>query len=253
MDCVVIAGGRPEPADPLYVYTKGKAKAFLKIGGRPLIYYVIRALLEAQAIERIVVVGLEPGTDLGLEGALEYMPDQGNMIANGLAGLARIQAIRPAGRHILFSSADIPAISSTIVDELVASCRPYDKAAYYFMVERHVMEQHFPGSKRTYVSLKGMKVAGADMFIADGRLAVGNTELLYMLAAGRKQAWKLARIVGTTTLFSLLLGRLTLPDIEQRASKVVGAPVSVRLTDHAQLAMDVDKPEQLQALREQEW
>lgn len=253
MDCVVVAGGRPEPVDPLYDYTKGGPKALLEIGGRPLIYYVIRALLAAQTVERIVVVGLELETDLGLAGTLEYIPDQGDLIANGLAGLARIQALRPTGRHILFSSADIPAINGAIVDELVTSCRPYDKSVYYFMVERQAMEQHFLGSKRTYVSLQGMKVAGADMFVADGRLAAGNTDLLYALAAGRKQAWKLARLVGLTTVTKLLLHRLTLTEIEQRAEEIVGAPISVRLTNHAQLAMDVDKPRQLHLLQNGKW
>jgi hypothetical protein len=47
----------------------------------------------------------------------------------------------------------------------------------------------------------------------------------------------------------LWLRRLTLAGIERRAETLLGAPVSVQLTGHAQLAMDVDKPEQLRLLR----
>ena len=249
MDCVVVAGGRPDASDPLFSYTQGRPKALLEIKGRPLIHYVLRSLLESTSIDRIVVVGLERAALPSFDGQVEYMAVQGGMIANGLTGLARLQTGRPATRHVLFSSADIPAVDSAIVDDIVTTCRPYDKAAYYFMVERQVMESLYPGSKRTYVRLKGMAVAGADMFIADARLANGNSQLLHALAAGRKQAWKLAKIVGPTTLLSLWLHRLTLTGIEHRAERVVGAPVSVRLTNHAQLAMDVDKPEQLRLLR----
>ena len=171
------------------------------------------------------------------------------MITNGLAGLAHLESRRPGTRHVLFSSADIPAVNSEIVDDIVSTCRPYDKAAYYFMVDRQVMESLYPGSNRTYVAMKDMAVAGADMFIADARLADGNSQLLHAMAAGRKQAWKLAKIVGPATLLSLWLHRMTLAGIERRAERVLGAPVSVRLTSHAQLAMDVDKPGQLRLLR----
>jgi molybdopterin-guanine dinucleotide biosynthesis protein A len=250
MDCVVVAGGRPESDDPLFAYTQGKPKALLELAGGPLIHHVLSSLLDSSEIDRIVVVGLEP-TDLQrFAGSLASISDQGSLIANGLAGVAYLQSQRPGIRHILFTSADIPAVNNAIVDDIVSSCRPYDRSAYYFMVERQVMESHYPGSNRTYVPLKDMAVAGADMFIADARLADGNSQLLQAMAAGRKQAWKLARIVGPSTLLSLWLHRLTLTDIERRAEKVLGAPVSVRLTDHAQLAMDIDKPEQLLLLRE---
>lgn len=253
IDCVVVAGGRPDSSDPLYEYTQGKPKALLEIGGSTLIQYVLRSLLGATSIDHIVVVGLEQSALPDLEGPIDYVADQGGLVANGLAGLAHLQSLRPGARHILFSSADIPAVSSAIVDDIVSSCRPFDQAAYYFMVERQVMESLYPGSNRTYITLKDKAVAGADMFIADARLAEGNSHLLHDMAAGRKQAWKLARIVGPVTLISLWMHRLTLAGIEQRAERVLGAPVSVQLTRHAQLAMDIDKPEQLRLLRDLNW
>lgn len=249
MDCVLIAGGRPAPQDPLYDETQGKPKALLEIDGRPIVEFVLQALLEAQSIDRVVLVGLDSGTDLNLNQAADMIADQGGLVANGLAGLSRLQEDRPETRHVLFSSADIPAVNSFIVDDIVTACRPFDKAAYYFMVDRRTMEGSFPDSGRSFVSLKDMQVAGADMFIADARLAGDNPHLIHEMAAGRKRPWKLARIVGPGTLLALWLHRLTLAGIERRAERVIGRPVSVQLTAHAQLAMDVDKPEQLLLLR----
>lgn len=249
MDCVLVAGGRPAPDDPLYPHSKGGPKALLAINGRPLIDYVLRAMLLAQSVDRIVVVGL-PAHVLDSYGPrVEFIDDQGGMVANGLAGLSRVKERNAATRYVLFASADIPAATGVMIDDVVERCRPLDYGAYYFMVERRVMEEEYPGSNRTYVKLKDLEVAGADIVIADARLAAGNTQLLTDLSAGRKQAWKLARLAGLSTIFALITGRLTLRGIERRAARVLGTPVSVSLLPYPQLAMDVDRPEQLLLMR----
>jgi GTP:adenosylcobinamide-phosphate guanylyltransferase len=186
MDCVLVAGGRPGPQDPLYDETQGKPKALLEIDGRPIVEFVLNALLRAQSVDRIVLGGLDVGTKLNIDRPPEMIVDQGGLVANGLAGLSRLLEQQPETRHVLFSSADIPSVTSLIVDDVVAACRPFDKAAYYFMVDRRTMERRFPDSERTFVQLKDMQVAGADMFIADARLASDNRRLLHDMAAGRK-------------------------------------------------------------------
>ncbi len=44
MDAIVIAGGIPEPGEPLYPYTQGKPKATLEISGKPMAQWVLDAL-----------------------------------------------------------------------------------------------------------------------------------------------------------------------------------------------------------------
>lgn len=249
MNCVLVAGGRPGPQDPLYAETQGRPKALLEINGRPIVEFVLEALLGARSVDRVVLVGLDVHTELNVDRVPEMIADQGGLVANGLAGLSRLTELEPKSSHVLFSSADIPAVTGLIIDDLVAACHPLDKAAYYFMVERRTMERCFPDSGRTFVRLKDMQVAGADMFVADARLAGENPRLVHDMAAGRKRPWKLARIVGPGTLFALWLHRLTLAGIERRAARVIGNPVSIQLTTHAQLAMDVDRLDHLQLLR----
>ena len=94
-----------------------------------------------------------------------------------------------------------------------------------------------------------MDVAGADLIIADARIA-DNSQLFEAISAGRKQPWKLARIAGLSTILALLTRRLTLDGIQRRATRVLGAPVSVSLLNYPQLAMDIDKPDQLLQLRD---
>jgi hypothetical protein len=224
------------------------------MAGRPLLDYVLQALLQARGIDRVVVAGLPAAlaAEHGLtpDGArVEFIDDKGGMITNALAGLARHRERRPDTRHVLFASADIPTATGPMIDDVLDRCRPFLAAAYYFMVEREVMERAYPGSNRTYTRLRDMDVAGADLVIADARIA-DNTQLFEDIAAGRKQPWKMARIAGLSTILALLARRLTLVGIQRRATQVLGAPVSISLLDYPQLAMDVDKPEQLLLLRD---
>jgi NDP-sugar pyrophosphorylase family protein len=254
MDCVIVAGGRPAADDPLYPYSQGQPKALLEVAGRPLLDYILQALLQARSVERIVVAGLPArlARDHGVAGPesrVEFVDDQGGMIANALAGLALHRQRRPQTRHVLFTSADIPAATGPMIDQVLERCRPFAAAAYYFMVDRTVMEEFYPGSSRTYTRLRDKEVAGADLVIADARIA-DNRQLFEDIAAGRKRPWKMARIAGLTTILALLARRLTLESIQRRATRVLGEPVSVSLLEYPELAMDVDKPEQLRLLRD---
>ena len=254
MDCVIVAGGRPALDDPLYPHTQGQPKALLEVAGRPLLDYIVQAMLQARSVERIVVAGLPEALARahGVAGRghqVQFVDDQGGMIANALAGLALHRQRRPDTRHVLFASADIPAATGLMIDRVLDQCRPFTSAAYYFMVERGAMERAYPGSNRTYTRLRDMEVAGADLVIADAHIA-DNSQLFEAIAAGRKQPWKMARIAGLSTILALLAHRLTLEGIQRRSSRVLGAPVSVSLLDHPELAMDVDKPNQLLLLRD---
>ena len=59
LECIVPAGGRPEPGDDLWPHTGGRPKALLELADRPMVRWVIDALLAARSIERIILVGLE--------------------------------------------------------------------------------------------------------------------------------------------------------------------------------------------------
>ena len=44
MDAVVLAGGIPQPNEPLYSYSHGEAKALIDMAGKPMIQWVLDAL-----------------------------------------------------------------------------------------------------------------------------------------------------------------------------------------------------------------
>ncbi|MDX1662497.1 MAG: NTP transferase domain-containing protein, partial [Candidatus Promineifilaceae bacterium] len=59
MDCIVVAGGRLSPGEPLYPYGPKQPKALLEVGERTMLEMVVVALQASEYVDRVVVVGLE--------------------------------------------------------------------------------------------------------------------------------------------------------------------------------------------------
>jgi molybdopterin-guanine dinucleotide biosynthesis protein A len=249
MDCIITAGGNPEPGDPLYPYTQGNSKALLDMNGRTMLERVVDALQESQYVEEIVIIGL--GSDLGMQfrRPVHHLPDQGGLVSNAIAGIDWLIENRPEATEFLGCSADIPLISGNMVDAYIDSCRPFDQAFYYILVTKETMESRFPGSNRTFVKLRDADVAGGDVVIMRFDIALANRKLWEQMANARKHAWQIARAVGLRVLLKLLIRRLSVADIEATSARLIGSPVKVVFEQHAEMAMDADKPHQVELLR----
>ncbi len=250
MDCVITAGGLAQPGDPIYPYTQGKPKALIDMHGRTMLERVVDALQDAKSIDQVIVVGLGDDMGMNFKRPLLHLPDQGSLVGNAISGIRLARSQNPDNEMVLVGSADIPTITPEMIDEFVESCRPFDKAMYYNFVTQEVMEQRFPGSNRTFVKLKGVRVAGGDMMMVRVTLADSHHDLWEALAHGRKHAWKLARIVGFRFLLKFLLRQVGPADIETTFERIIGQPTKVLLSPHAEMAMDGDKPHQVDLLQE---
>jgi GTP:adenosylcobinamide-phosphate guanylyltransferase len=249
VDCIISAGGIPREGDPLFEQTRGKPKALLEIGGKPMVQWVLDALASVQRIERIIMVGLSAKDGISSAKLVSFVPNHGSLLNNVIAGVDRLLEINPTVQQVVMSSADIPLLTSAIVDEFLDLCADFSLDAYYGVVERTLMESRFPDSRRSYIHLTDGDFAGADIFVINPQIVYTNRQFWENLAAGRKSVFKLARTIGLGTLLELLLRRLSLAEMEERvmkAIKLTGRAVKVR---HAELGMDVDKPFQLEICR----
>lgn len=253
MHCLILAGGSNNPGDPLFAYTQGAPKALLTVGDRTLLEWVVTAVQESRYVDEVVVIGIDAATAeaaaLRFPRPVHFLPDAGGMVANMRAGTDYIAQQWPDTGIILGASADIPTITGAIVDDFIRACEPWDRAVYYTFVTRETMEARFPGANRTYTRLADMDVAGGDMTMAQVGVLRQNEPLVLAATGARKHPWRVARIVGWRFLLRFALRRVTLSEIEATASRVLGKPVAVLLSPHAELAMDADKPHQVDLLR----
>jgi hypothetical protein len=203
-------------------------------------------------VDALLITGLQEADLDGLQlpPLLAVLPDLGGLVANMRAALQWRLDHGRNGSEILMATGDIPLLTPAVVDAFVEQCRPFDRLIYYNLVTRETMEAAFPGSKRTFVRLRDAEVAGGDLLLARAAVTECDPMLWEALTSGRKHAWRLARLAGPLTLLRLLTHRLTVAEIERVASRIFGAPVGVLLSPHAALAMDADRAEQVELLRE---
>ncbi|MBK8984972.1 MAG: nucleotidyltransferase family protein [Chloroflexi bacterium] len=249
MDCVIIAGGLAAPEDPMYALTQGKPKALLPMGDRTMLERVVDAMHNAKSVDDVAVIGL--GSDMGMtfQRPVYHLPDHGSLVGNIIAGLTWARQRRPGVTAVLGASADVPLLTGPMVDELVAMCQPFDAGLYYTYATREIMEKRFPHSNRTFVKLKGMEISGGDIGIMNPATIDNNEELFDALANARKHAWKIARVVGFGLLLKFLFRRLGIKEIEEEGRRVLGVPIRAVSLPYAEMAMDADKPHQVEMLR----
>lgn len=250
MDALITAGGIPQPGEPLYDYTRGAPKAMLDIMGKPMIQWVLDAVEGASTVERAVVIGLSPEDRLFSTKVAAYLPSAGGMVANIRAGVAKIVELNPNANYVLLISSDIPTIKAEMIDWVVRTALESDHEVYYNVVTRHAMEQRFPGSKRSYTRLRDVEVCGGDMNMIKISLVTQQNELWDKLVAARKNVFKQAALIGYDTLFLLLFRLVSLDGAVKRASQRLNVRGRAIVCPYAEVGMDVDKPHQLELVRE---
>lgn len=250
MNAIVIAGGIPLPEDPLYIYTEGRSKAMLEIAGKPMVQWVLDALSASQKVENVIVIGMSEKTGVTCTKPTFYVPNQGRMLANIVAGVEKSLEINPEKEHVLIVSSDIPGLKGEMVDWLVEQVEQTPADIYYGVVPREVMDRRYPNSKRTWTRLKEMEVCGADINACHVRMATEHLDLWEDLIGNRKSPLKQVMKLGLDTVLLLLLRQLTIEEVVQRASQRLGIQGRAILWPWAEAGMDVDKPHQLEIMRQ---
>lgn len=256
MDAIVIAGGIPKSGDPLYAYSQGKPKALIHINGRPMIVWVLDALNEAQTVNELVVVGIDDPADqeqiqAEIDSSLKFLPNAGGLVSNGLKGLDYVYSKNQQHVPVIGCSSDIPHMQAHMIDDLVERCQPLDRILYYAAVTPEILEETYPNAKRTFANFAGQKLAGADIFVSNTRMLETNEALWNKVINARKNPLAMAWAVGLWPLFKLAIGRMTVEDAAALAGHRLedSRPMGVIYTPFAQLAMDGDKPHQIDILR----
>lgn len=249
MDAIVTAGGIPLPEDPLYIYTQGHSKAMLDVGGKPMIQWVLDALCASEKVNNIIILGMTEKNGLITSKPTYYLPNEGRMLANIVAGIQKSLELNRETEYALIVSSDIPALTSEMVDWLVNEIEKTPADIYYGVIPRDVMEKRFPDSRRTWTHLKDMDVCGADINASHVRMATEHLDTWEELIGKRKSPLKQAATIGFDTLFLMVLRQLTLNNLVRRVSGRIGIRGKAIVWPWAEAGMDVDKPHQLEIMR----
>ncbi|HFQ95557.1 MAG TPA: hypothetical protein ENK30_03195 [Anaerolineae bacterium] len=246
---VVLAGYSTEKPDPLAAAMGMDRKTLIPIAGKPMVYWVVKALRESSRIDQIYIVGMSEKDNVDFGTDIIYVPNQNAHFENVMAGVDAVQAHQPDAEFMLFASGDIPALHSETVNWFVETCENMDGDFFYSVVEKDVMEAAFPDSRRSYVPVKEGKFCGGDLFFVRIAIAHNNQDLVRELLARRKSVFQQARLLGFRVIIKFLFRRLSVKDAEDLSERLLQARGKVVISPYADLGMDVDKPHQLELVR----
>ena len=186
LDAVVLAGTHQNPKRLI----SGRNKAFLKVGGQALIRYVVAALVDAESIDQIFVVG--PAEELleelaGFSPRVRVIAQRGKMLSNCWAGIEASEdrhrhdpAISVQDRPLLIISCDLPLVTARSIDDFVSRCARVDNTSekpYAMLVgvvdEPGVKPFHPTGGKlgikRPFVELECGRLRLANIYVGRPR------------------------------------------------------------------------------------
>jgi hypothetical protein len=172
------------------------------------------------------------------------------MLANIVTGVNKSLELNKKNEYVLIVSSDIPAIKGDMVDWLINTSMETKDDLYYGVCPREVMETRYPTSKRTYTKLKEMELCGADINVIHVSMTTDHLDTWEQLIGNRKSPLRQAAVIGWDTLFQLATRQFTLQGLVERASQRIGIKGRAIVWDKAEPCMDVDKPHQLELMRE---
>lgn len=237
---LVLAGSRG-PDDPMAKAAGVRHKAFIDIGGEPMLARVLRALRETDGIGEIFVVIEAPELLAGL--AVTPLPAAGSPALSVAEALSRIDAAA-----VLVTTADHALATTTMFRHFLDHC-PADGDVTAAVATRDVILAGYPDSKRTWLTFRDRAVSGCNMFLLRQPRAANVARFWRQMEEHRKRPWRMAAMLGIGNLIAFALRRLTLEQMLARLGRRVGARLAVVEMPMAEAAIDVDKPEDLALVR----
>ncbi len=239
VSAIVLGGG----SDDLSKQTGVASKALVPIQGKPMAYHVLRALKHSKSVSFISYVGQ---ADASFASFADALLPAGESMASSLALGSGAALAKHPKQPLLVLSADVPWLTPNAVDKLVQTTPDVD--LIYPIVSKEVSERQFPGQKRTYVKMAEGKFTGGNVIVISVEMLPKLLGVLNQLHAARKNPLGLARLFGVDIIFKLLMGTLTILEVEARAKKILGADMKAWISDDASLGADVDKASHLQGI-----
>ncbi|MBV8117038.1 MAG: NTP transferase domain-containing protein [Candidatus Eremiobacteraeota bacterium] len=236
MTCIVLAGG---PRDAVaQLDPDAPNKAFLPVGGVPLVERTLGALRAAPSVGRIIVVAPESAHNHAALRLADEVRADGRRIRDSLrSGLSGL----PQDELVLVTASDLPVLTAASIEDFVARARCCNAALVYGCVERSVHERKFPGVPHTWARLRDGVYCGTG-FVAMKPLIYSSLErFIERLGHARKNPLRLASLFGWDVLLRFLTRSLSIGQAEARASALLDAPVRAAISPYPELAVNVDR------------
>jgi len=242
-DAIVLAGGGGEPGLDPGLPNKG----FIPLAGRPLVAHVVRALQSARGVGRIAAVGPAEPLRAVLPPEITPVDDAGGIMDNVVRA---ITILGPAARTLVVAS-DIPLLTPRAVEDFLSACENNSADFHYAIVPQEVVERAYPGARKTFVRVADGTFTGGSVMLFNPAVVDRVRTFVDKVLAARKKPWLLAQLFGWSVVMKFASGRLSIAEMQEKVTEILGVTARAVISPHPELALDVDagKPENLAIIR----
>jgi len=243
LTAIVLAGGQRDEVcrdDPAAIN-----KAFVHVGGAPLVTHALRALREAASIHTIIAVTPNAAPKDALMLADERR-ESGERFQDSLAnGLQDLDADTP----VLLCASDLPALTPMAVDDFVERAVQHDCDIAYGYLDQALHDVHYPHIRHTWARFREGVFCGTGLCLIRPRALPALLQIMHVVTAARKNPWRLASLFGPKILMHYALGILSIHEVEDRASIILGCRARGIASNFPESAINIDRYSDLQLHR----
>lgn len=235
MEAIVLAGGKEK-------------KALMELGNKPLISYVLEALLASRYIEKIFVVG--DGLPLPENERIVSISEGRDFIDNLKRGIENCK-----GEYVLVCSADLPFLTASAVDRFIEKALPLKADFAYPTVSKEVFERKAPNIDKTFVTLKEGRFAGGNVVLLNRDFVLRRWDVIEKAYEVRKSPLQIAFFLGFEFFIRFLLQQVGIPalplsQVERLMSRALKGKIRSVLVDYPHLSADIDDEDDLRWAKE---
>lgn len=238
-DALILAGGVLDTK--LRQFGNVSSKAFLELGDKSMLEYVVDALRGSGVVSRLFIVAPDENMPISLNGGFAGIIRSGNTLFESLNH--GIKGIPNPSSKILICAADSPLISPKAVSNFVSSSEEFEADLYYPFVEKHDSETMFPGLPHTWVMLHEGVFCGGGMIILNPARFKSLAEFAKKITTYRKTPWKLITLFGFWNAVKFAIKKLKIAELELKGTQLLGFPVKGIRSPDPEIAFNVDDPE----------
>jgi CTP:molybdopterin cytidylyltransferase MocA len=242
LTALILAGSRPDAADPVAESEGVPHKVLATVGGVTLLERVVQTLRETGA-DTVAVSADHPAVEAEARrlGATLLPTAPGPSQSVGLA-------FERFGAPLLVTTGDHPLLRSEWIEELVNKI-PAGADVALMLARRDLVEAAAPHTRRTWLSFADGQWSGCNLFLLASPAAERAISTWKQVEADRKRPWRIARRLGWGTLWSYWRGKLTLAEAIACLAHTVGVSAALVPASNGRAAIDVDKPDDLELVR----
>ncbi len=240
---LILAGSRGGEVDPAAAYAGVAHKGLIVLQGRTLLDRVLGAV-QAAGAQTVGVSANDETISAALAGAnVKVLPPSAGpsqSVADGATTL---------GFPLVVTTVDHALLKPEWITQFVADT-PSDADVAVLLASEDRVQAAAPQTKRTYLKFRDGRYSGCNLFLLRNETALNVIAVWRKVEALRKQPWKIAAMLGPGFLLRYALGLLTLDEAVARLGRLANVKAAAVRAHDGLAAVDVDKPSDLDLVRE---